>query len=279
MGAGASKPPTFYHDYGAEGWVFIMGNRAMIDFNDGFYPDICRFGNIFRCKRFEYDLEQFTNYPPPNTVTPSRSAAGVIYTTNQDLLNKYIEELDFGFNRDPPAQNGCGFMAPTITQYPRSGKVSQGSDNNISFGGSGYTYTMDFGPYVDINNPNKTSLKGITISPAYGGNTAYLMWARSRDPDEFILKDSSGKNIQFEIRKIDSDVRGWPAWYLWVEEPLKPGTFFQFSYYQWMTTVLGANDDYIKLRMVERRLGQTEGGVRYAPVTDAFGSTWTLNHP
>ena len=40
------------------------------------------------------------------------------------------------------------FVSPTITQYPRAGKVAQHSDNNISFGGSGFTYTIDMGPYV-----------------------------------------------------------------------------------------------------------------------------------
>ena len=246
MGANNSKKATFYHDYGNGGWVYTMGT-----------------------------YEERKSFGPVNE--NSRSVASGLqpkYTTNQDLYN--YAQINGG------VYGGTDFCRPTITQYPRPGEVSQGSDNNISFNGGGWTYTMDMGPYVDVNNANRYNFKGIANAPGYGG--IGVMWARAKDPDGFELKNANNYNIPFRVTKIGGDARDWPAWYLWVAQPLKPGTILKFNHYFWLTVTTpawtwGNNDDWVRVTITEDRLGQTEGGVRFAPVTDAVGNTWGLNHP
>jgi hypothetical protein len=104
MGTTSSKP-TFYHDYGAEGWVFNI-NESQYGFRLA-RPDI---------------ITKFYTIGPGSFTDDMARATG----SSSSIL----------------------IPAPTISQYPRNGKVSQGSDSNISFGGSGYTYTIDMGPYV-----------------------------------------------------------------------------------------------------------------------------------
>ena len=243
MGANNSKKATFYHDYGNGGWVYYIGNYHQRKMPAGY-----------------------------NRPAESRQALVLNvpkYTTSDAIYRASQEEI--GRNAD------C--CCPSITQYPRPGEVSQGSDNNISFNGGGWTYTMDMGPYVDVNNASRNTFKGITTSPVY--QAPGLMWARAKDPDGFYLKDANNNDIPFRIAKVAGDARDWPAWYLWVAQPLKPGTILGFNHYAWLstTTGFGVNDHWMKLSFIEDRLGQTEGGVRFAPVTDSVGNTWGLNHP
>jgi len=223
MGGGGStfKRPTFYHDYGAEGWVFVMDKIPGLTYLDKQYPP------------------QYRLLPIQKRLTPDQTGG------TQDYF--------YG-------------VAATISQYPRSGRVSQNSDNNISFGGGGYTYTMDMGPYSRSYGAYTTrgSLSG-------GAGTTFL---RSSDPFNFTLKDGSGYSIPFDIRKIDGDARSWPGWYLWTSAPLKAGSVLTYQIRHWYN-----NNEQKTTTVTENRFGQQVNGIRFEPATSIYSETWSLNRP
>lgn len=170
--------------------------------------------------------------------------------------------------------DSLSYIAPTVSQYPRPGKVNQHSDNNISFSGGGVTYTLDMGPYVadkyillqqGVRMPNSWRA---SVSSSTG-----TMMTRATDPYNFRLVDPSRKPIPFQIRKIDGDARSWPGWYLWVAEPVKAGSVlaFDLGYHNGNTT----GTPYL-IYNISQRLGDMTGGVRYAPAVDAFSNSWGL---
>jgi hypothetical protein len=178
---------------------------------------------------------------------------------------------------------GAFAISPTISQYPRPGKVQLGSDNNISFGGPGWTYTMDMGPYVDLKSSvNYVLYSEILWSGSYihGEQAPYsnYMFARAGDPRNFQITTPPNEPVTFEIRKIDRDVRGWAGWYLWTDRQLKQGDTLTFESPACAPRSRDDRNTPLYVKYTETRFGKTTGGVRYAPVTDAFGSTWTLQH-
>lgn len=359
MGA-AGSTPTFYHDYGAEGWVFNIQDDSGCD------------RRVSRIRLF---------HPLDISTSSTTANPAIVNTASLQDLNILYNDPSYtnltAYNRTLLSSRTSLTCSPTITQYPRKGKVSQGSDKNISFNGDGYTYTIDMGPYVADQGVqgdilSKLSIPSVVSSnlPSTGGTYPYMWRSRMYDPINFRLKNSNitrirdryagirsvsatsndiqtltfwqaalihvggvievtgfqnstnnglftvasvspdmtvitywnpggvvenlvgtirsagalynaddigSSKIPFEIRKIEGDARGWPAWYLWVEEPLKPGTVLTFDVLVEEGNQISPADIY--RRYTETRLGQTTGGVRYAPVMDGWGSTWTLNHP
>jgi hypothetical protein len=194
----------------------------------------------------------------------------IYYRNDQWTLNESLIAL----RRWPGLQRFS--ISPTISQYPRSGKVQLGSDHNIYFGGDGWTYTMDFGPYVGLNN---TQYGNIPWSRSYivGSESPYsnLVFARAGDPIDFKITSPPEETVIFEIRKIN-DARGWAGWYLWTNRKLKQGDTLEFFS---PACAPRANNDPtspVYVYYTETRFGKTTGGVEYAPITDTSGATWTL---